>query len=1006
ASSTPTLCISTPLTNITHATTLATGIGVATGLPAGVTAAWAANVITISGTPTASGVFAYSIPLTGGCGSINATGTITVTANMTAAAASSTPTLCNNTPLTNITHVTTLATGISNSGVLGANGLPAGVSATWAANVITITGTPTASGVFAYSIPLTGSCGSINATGIITVTAAPTAVAGTAIATCSSDGAINITAGSSATNQASILWTSNGTGTFVDAASLTTCTYAPSAADITAGTVILTLTATNAGCTDAIDTKTITITVAAAPVAGTAISTCSTSAAVNITAGSSATNSSNITWTSDGTGTFTDATSLTLCTYLPSAADIALGSVNLTLTETGNAPCANVTSNKTLTISTPTTAVAGTPIATCSSDGAINITAGSSATNQASILWTSNGTGTFVDAASLTTCTYAPSAADITAGTVILTLTAIANAGCTDAIDTKTITITVAAAPVAGTAISTCSTSAAVNITTGSSATNSSNITWTSDGTGTFTDATSLTLCTYLPSAADIALGSVNLTLTETGNAPCANVTSNKTLTISTPSTAVAGTPIATCSSDGAINITAGSSATNQTSILWTSNGTGTFVDAASLTTCTYAPSAADITAGTVILTLTATNAGCTDAIDTKTITITVAAAPVAGTAISTCSTSAAVNITAGSSATNSSNITWTSDGTGTFTDATSLTLCTYLPSAADIALGSVNLTLTETGNAPCTNVTSNKTLTISIPPTAVAGTPIATCSSDGAINITAGSSATNQTSILWTSNGTGTFVDAASLTTCTYAPSAADITAGTVVLTLTATNAGCTDAIDTKTITITVAAAPVAGTAISTCSTSAAVNITAGSSATNSSNITWTSDGTGTFTDATSLTLCTYLPSAADIALGSVNLTLTETGNAPCANVTSNKTLTISITPTAVAGTPIATCSSDGAINITAGSSATNQASILWTSNGTGTFVDAASLTTCTYAPSAADITAGTVVLTLTAIANTGCTDAIDTKTITITVAPTAVAGTAISTCSTSAAV
>jgi hypothetical protein len=35
-------------------------------------------VITISGTPTATGTFNYTIPLTGGCGSVNATGTITV----------------------------------------------------------------------------------------------------------------------------------------------------------------------------------------------------------------------------------------------------------------------------------------------------------------------------------------------------------------------------------------------------------------------------------------------------------------------------------------------------------------------------------------------------------------------------------------------------------------------------------------------------------------------------------------------------------------------------------------------------------------------------------------------------------------------------------------------------------------------------------------------------------------------------------------------------------------
>jgi uncharacterized protein (TIGR02145 family) len=78
ASSSPSLIINTPLTNITHNTTKATGIGTATDLPAGVTAAWSANVITISGTPTATGTFNYTIPLTGGCGIVNATGTITV----------------------------------------------------------------------------------------------------------------------------------------------------------------------------------------------------------------------------------------------------------------------------------------------------------------------------------------------------------------------------------------------------------------------------------------------------------------------------------------------------------------------------------------------------------------------------------------------------------------------------------------------------------------------------------------------------------------------------------------------------------------------------------------------------------------------------------------------------------------------------------------------------------------------------------------------------------------
>jgi hypothetical protein len=77
-SSSPTLCLNSALTPITIITTGATGIGTPTGLPSGVTATWGVNVITISGTPSESGTFNYSIPLTGGCGEINASGTIVV----------------------------------------------------------------------------------------------------------------------------------------------------------------------------------------------------------------------------------------------------------------------------------------------------------------------------------------------------------------------------------------------------------------------------------------------------------------------------------------------------------------------------------------------------------------------------------------------------------------------------------------------------------------------------------------------------------------------------------------------------------------------------------------------------------------------------------------------------------------------------------------------------------------------------------------------------------------
>ena len=162
------MCINTALTNITHTTTGATGIGTATNLPAGVTAAWVSNTLTISGTPTASGTFNYSIPLTGGCGAVTATGSIVVTPNNTvalsSAAGTDAQTKCINTAITNITYNTTTATGATFSG------LPAGVSGAWASNVATISGTPSASGTFNYTVTLTGGCGAVTATGSIVVT--------------------------------------------------------------------------------------------------------------------------------------------------------------------------------------------------------------------------------------------------------------------------------------------------------------------------------------------------------------------------------------------------------------------------------------------------------------------------------------------------------------------------------------------------------------------------------------------------------------------------------------------------------------------------------------------------------------------------------------------------------------------------------------------------------------------------------------------------------------------
>jgi len=274
-----TVCINTPITNITYATTGATGIGAATGLPAGVTVAWAANVITISGTPTARGTFNYSIPLTGGCGAVNATGTITVADNtiaMTSAVGTDAQTVCINTPITNITYATTGATGAN------VTNLPAGVTGSWAGNVVTISGTPTVAGAaLTYTVTLTGGCGAKSATGTIAVTASNTVTRTSAVGTDAQTVCINtpITNITYATTGATGIGAATGLPAGVTvawAANVITISGTPTAS----GTFNYSIPSTG-GCVAVNATGTITVN--AAPATPTIVTTQPTCSAFTIT---------------------------------------------------------------------------------------------------------------------------------------------------------------------------------------------------------------------------------------------------------------------------------------------------------------------------------------------------------------------------------------------------------------------------------------------------------------------------------------------------------------------------------------------------------------------------------------------------------------------------------------------------------------------------------------------------------------------------------------------------
>ncbi len=736
-------------------------------------------------------------------------------------------------------------------------------------------------------------------------------------------------------------------------------------ADILAGTVTLTITVTSTPpCASASSFMILTINRAPIAYAGPNATICETTTyPLN---GSSAQYYSSLNWTTSGTGTFNNATILHPV-YTPSAADIAAGSVTLTLNLVANVPCANTSSSMILSISRQAIAYAGPNATIC--EGSTYPLNGSTTQYAVSINWTTSGTGTFSNPSALHPI-YTPSMADILAGTVTLTITVTSNPPCASASSFMILTINRAPIANAGPNSSTCQ---GVPFTvTLATAQFFSSILWTAPGPGVLTNATTLNP-TYTPAPAQT--GPVVLTLTVIGNAPCGSVISQMTLNILPAAIADAGPNATIC--EGSTFLVIGSSASNYSSLLWTTSGTGSYIDPTILHPV-YTPSMADILAGTIKLYLQANgNAPCTFAKDSMSLTIVRAPVANAGPDGSTCQGQAFT--VSGATAQNYSSLLWTDNGTGTLSGATTLTP-TYSP--APYETGPITLILTVTGNLPCGTASDQMTLDIIPAPEAYAGPDVTIC--EGSAYTITGATASNYTGILWISNGLGTLTNATTLTP-TYTPATNEV--GTITLTLTVYGyVPCGDATDLMLLQITPGATADAGPDISTCG--AAPVTLAGATATNYISLEWSTSGSGTFNDPTILNPV-YTPSQVDVLFGQVVLTLTAVAGDPCPAVSDHMTLTISKEAVANAGPDQSTC--EGVSYTILGASAQNYASILWTDNGMGTLTGANTITP-TYNPAAGET--GQVILTLTVTPVAPCEAVTDQMVLTISKSATASAG------------
>jgi len=160
-----TICINDPIENIVYNVTGAANVEISC-LPLGVTGVWENNVVTIQGTPTVSGTFNYKVTATGYCGTIptvlTETGTIIINEGpcppVTSAAPQPTP------PSGIITQsvvVKSLITPVvitrPDTKSVRITGLPKGVSYSLKGNKITISGKPSKTGTFNYSVFFDGS---------------------------------------------------------------------------------------------------------------------------------------------------------------------------------------------------------------------------------------------------------------------------------------------------------------------------------------------------------------------------------------------------------------------------------------------------------------------------------------------------------------------------------------------------------------------------------------------------------------------------------------------------------------------------------------------------------------------------------------------------------------------------------------------------------------------------------------------------------------------------------
>jgi gliding motility-associated-like protein len=837
-----------------------------------------------------------------------------------------------------------------------------------------------------FVLSSTGNCTPIRDTMTLNIFKSPIVDAGNNLTLCknniptiSLNGSLQLAAGAN--------WTTSGSGSFGNSGALTT-TYLPSPTDLSSGGVKIKLTSSGSlnGCPNTKDSLQINFTNPPVVTMGSNVSVCSNNATVAIN-GSVSLGSTTGAW-SGGTGVFSPTNTAFTSTYTPTPTEISAGSVYLVLASTNNGNCLQVKDSLLVTFTGAPVVSAGADLFACKNNPVTALSGVVSGPTTTGI-W-SGGAGSFNPGNTSLNPLYTASAAEIAAGSVSLTLTSTANGNCNQTVDNIVINFTNAAIVNAGLNLTACKNNAAVAISGVVSGPTTTGI-W-SNASGSFTLANTALTNTYTPSAAELSAGFVDLVLTSTNNTPCNQVIDTVRVLFTGAPLVQTGPDVLICKNNPTVAITA-SVSSGATTGIW-SGGNGTFNASNTALSITYIPTPAEIATGTVNLVLASTNNGnCKQEKDSMLITFTNAPVVTAGSNLTSCINNASTVLSG--NVTGPTTTGYWSGGSGSYSPDSTFLNSTYIPTAAEISAGFVNLYLNSSNNGNCNLVKDTLMISFTNAPTVNAGMPLSVCKNN-ATTILSGLVAGPTTTGIW-SGASGVFTPNNTALTGTYTPSASELSVGSASLILSSTNNGtCNQAIDTLVILFTGAPVVAIGPDLSVCINNATVALN-GSVTVGATTGSW-SGGLGTFNPGNTSLNTIYTPTPAEILAGFTTLVLESTNNGNCKLVKDSILISFTNGPAVDAGFNLSACANN-ASSVLSGSIVGPTTTGYW-SGGTGTYNPDSTVLGSTYFPSATEIAAGYVNLILNSSNNGNCRQVKDTVIINFTNSPQVSAGLDISVC------